>query len=59
MAEPDFRCCANGFFTPSDWEEMHVEFGRKMEHSFDKKREMLLLSLHEQGRRKHCLEGMV
>jgi hypothetical protein len=59
MAEPDFRCFANGFFTPSDRGQMNVEFGRKMERSFDKKREMTLLSLHEKGRRKHCLEGMV
>jgi hypothetical protein len=59
MAEPDFRCCANGFFTPSDRGQMNGAFGRKMECSFDKQREMMLRSLHEKGRRKHCLEGMV
>jgi hypothetical protein len=53
MAGPDFRCSANGFFTPSD------RGRRKMECSFDKKRAMMLFSLHEKGKRKHCLEGMV
>jgi hypothetical protein len=44
MAGPDFRCSANGFFTPYDRGQMNVEFGRKMERSFDKKHEMMLLS---------------
>jgi hypothetical protein len=59
MGEPDFRCCANGFFTPSDRRQMNGACGRKMERSFDKKREMMLLSLHEKRRRTHCLEGKV
>jgi hypothetical protein len=59
MGEPDFRCYANGFFTPSDRRQMHVECGRKMERSFDKKREMMLLSLHEKRKCTHCLEGKV
>ena len=59
MAELDFRCCANEFFTPSDRGQMNVECGRKMERLFDKMREMTLLSLHEKGSWKYCLEGMV
>jgi hypothetical protein len=59
MAGPDFRCSANGFFTPSDRGQMKVESGRKMERALDKKREMMLLSLHEKGRRKYCLEDML
>jgi hypothetical protein len=30
-----------------------------MERSLDKKRAMMLFSLHEKGKRKHCLEGMI
>ena len=59
MAEPDFRCSASEFSTLSDWGQMKGEFGRKMERSFDKKCELMLLSLYEKERRKHCLEGMV
>jgi hypothetical protein len=33
----------------------HIGFGRKIWLSFDKKRGMMLLYLHEKGRRKHCL----
>jgi len=25
MAEPDFRCSANGFFTLSDWRQLNSE----------------------------------
>jgi len=31
----------------------HIDFGRKNWLSFDKKRGMMLLYLHEKGRRKH------
>ena len=33
----------------------HIGFGRKIWLSFDKKHGMMLLYLHEKGRRKHCL----
>ncbi len=48
MAEPDFRCCANGFFTPSD-RSKGKETRTIMMLSFDEKREMMLLSLHEKA----------
>ncbi|GHO57722.1 MULTISPECIES: hypothetical protein [Ktedonobacter] len=45
MDELDLRCYAREFFTPYDRVQMKGEFGRKMERLFDKKREMMLLSV--------------
>jgi hypothetical protein len=52
-----FSPLGNKIIFPNSEEKLsrHIDFGRKIWLSFDKKRGMMLLYLHEKGRRKYSL----